>query len=93
MIKLTLIRHGQSIANVNKSIYNEMVDWEIPLTELGISQSNGVVLDIQNPSKTLMLTSNYKRAIDTGSIIYNSNNLGITIRQDPLIHEIKVNLI
>ena len=60
MIKLTLIRHGQSIANVNRSIYNEMVDWEIPLTELGISQSNGVVLDIQNPTKTLMLTSNYK---------------------------------
>ena len=88
MIKLTLIRHGQSIANVNRSIYNEMVDWEIPLTELGISQSNGVVLDIQNPSKTLMLTSNYKRAIDTGSIIHNSNNLEITLRQDPLIHEI-----
>lgn len=90
-MKLILIRHGQSIANVDRSIYNTTVDWEIPLSLEGISQAKNVKLDIKNPEKTRMLTSNYKRAIDTGSIIHTENNLNsIPLKQDPLIHELLV---
>lgn len=92
-MKLTLIRHGQSVANVDRSIYNTIVDWDIPLSDIGVSQAEGVILELEHPSSTVLLTSNYKRARDTSSIIHSVNNLAqhdITIKQDPLIHELLI---
>ena len=92
-MKLTLIRHGQSVANVDRSIYNTTVDWDIPLSDIGVSQAEDVKLELEYPSNTVFLTSHYKRARDTGSIIHSVNNLAqynITIKQDPLIHELLV---
>lgn len=92
-MKLTLIRHGQSVANVDRSIYNATVDWDIPLSDIGVSQAEGVKLELEHPSNTVFLTSHYKRARDTGSIIHSVNNLAqhnVTIKQDPLIHELLV---
>ncbi|XTR51916.1 phosphoglycerate mutase family protein [Pseudarthrobacter sp. So.54] len=37
--KIIMIRHGQSAANADTSIYNRVPDYRIPLTELGIEQA------------------------------------------------------
>ncbi|BAS13227.1 phosphoglycerate mutase [Arthrobacter sp. Hiyo8] len=34
-----MIRHGQSAANADTSIYNRVPDYRIPLTELGVEQA------------------------------------------------------
>ena len=37
--KIIMIRHGQSAANADTSIYNRVPDYRIPLTPLGIEQA------------------------------------------------------
>jgi broad specificity phosphatase PhoE len=37
--KIIMIRHGQSAANADTSIYNRVPDYRIPLTELGLEQA------------------------------------------------------
>ena len=34
-----LIRHGQSIGNIDRSIHSTIPDWQIPLTDLGHEQA------------------------------------------------------
>ena len=34
-----MIRHGQSAANVDTSVYNRIPDYRIPLTPLGLAQA------------------------------------------------------
>ena len=37
--KIIMIRHGQSAANADTSIYNRVPDYRIPLTALGLEQA------------------------------------------------------
>ena len=37
--KIFLVRHGESIGNVDKSIYAHTPDWKIPLTDNGLEQA------------------------------------------------------
>ncbi|KAH8617973.1 putative Histidine phosphatase superfamily (branch 1) [Trypanosoma vivax] len=37
--RLLLIRHGESAANVNRTLYSHVPDWKIPLTERGRAQA------------------------------------------------------
>ena len=37
--RIFMIRHGQSAANADTSIYNRVPDYRIPLTELGVEQA------------------------------------------------------
>lgn len=34
-----LIRHGESMGNVDKTIYRTVPDWKVPLTDRGIFQA------------------------------------------------------
>jgi len=38
-IRIILVRHGESLGNVDKSVYNEMPDWAVPLTDKGKEQA------------------------------------------------------
>jgi broad specificity phosphatase PhoE len=37
--RIFMVRHGQSAANVDTSIYNRVPDYRIPLTDLGLEQA------------------------------------------------------
>ena len=37
--KIILVRHGESVGNVDKSVYETMPDWRIPLTDKGKDQA------------------------------------------------------
>ncbi|AIY03767.1 MULTISPECIES: histidine phosphatase family protein [Arthrobacter] len=37
--QIIMVRHGQSAANVDQTIYNRIPDYRIPLTELGVEQA------------------------------------------------------
>ncbi|KAG5469495.1 hypothetical protein LSCM1_02717 [Leishmania martiniquensis] len=37
--RLLLVRHGESVANVNREVYSNTPDWKIPLTALGRQQA------------------------------------------------------
>ncbi|KAG5494408.1 hypothetical protein GH5_02426 [Leishmania sp. Ghana 2012 LV757] len=37
--RLLLVRHGESVANVNREVYSNTPDWKIPLTALGREQA------------------------------------------------------
>ena len=39
--RIILLRHGQSLGNVDESAYVETADWRIPLTDLGRKQAQG----------------------------------------------------
>lgn len=38
-LSIFLIRHGESVGNVNREIYKTIPDWKIPLTEKGVLQA------------------------------------------------------
>jgi broad specificity phosphatase PhoE len=38
-LSIFLIRHGESLGNVDKTIYSTIPDWKVPLTERGIQQA------------------------------------------------------
>ena len=39
--RIILLRHGQSLGNVDESAYVTTADWRIPLTDLGKDQAHG----------------------------------------------------
>jgi hypothetical protein len=39
--RIILLRHGQSMGNVDESAYVNTADWRIPLTDLGRKQAHG----------------------------------------------------
>lgn len=38
-LSIFLIRHGESVGNVDKTVYSHTPDWKVPLTERGIQQA------------------------------------------------------
>jgi len=45
--KIILVRHGESLGNVEESAYSRIPDWKIPLTEKGKMQARKVGIDIK----------------------------------------------
>lgn len=45
--KIILVRHGESLGNVEESAYSRIPDWKIPLTEKGKLQARKVGIDIK----------------------------------------------
>lgn len=37
--RIVLVRHGESVGNVDKSVYEHTPDWQIPLTDKGLEQA------------------------------------------------------
>lgn len=88
-MNLYLIRHGQSTANLDSSIYSTTKDFDIPLTQKGISQAIECGLsfdaDYRSEEDWLVLHSPYKRAKDTAYFI--NAALQLSCEESPLIYE------
>lgn len=96
-MNIYLIRHGESIGNVDNQLYTTIPDNQITLTTLGETQAKlaGTNLSIellkQDSLEILMYTSPWKRAQQTKDLIISSlieNNItSIKDVQSSLIHE------
>lgn len=83
MITLSLIRHGQSTANVDANIYRTTPSHQIPLTSLGKQQA--LDLDLSESKATCILYSPFDRAVDTALLI--NHKLRLPSYEDPLLGE------
>ena len=66
--RLFLIRHGESIANVDSSVYSHTPDWRIPLTDLGLTQAEECGKDLKSiigDQRVYFYGSPYMRAQQT----------------------------
>lgn len=82
-MKLYLVRHGQSIGNVNK-IHQHA---DTPLSKLGISQANELAKRFKPIPLDLVLTSHFKRAQSTAEIVV--KHVGVKLEINELLREIK----
>ncbi len=82
-MKLYLVRHGQSVGNVNK-IHQHA---DTPLSELGMSQANELAKRFKSIPLDLILTSHFKRAQSTAEIV--ANHVGVKLEINELLREIK----
>lgn len=89
-IKLTLVRHGYSEANADKSLYHSKPDHTVDLNTLGENQAKELANSFKgiSPDKTLILHSPFLRAKRTAEIFTeNLEQKGFILQEDPLIHE------
>ncbi|NVM94667.1 histidine phosphatase family protein [Arthrobacter wenxiniae] len=66
--QIIMVRHGQSAANQDQSIYNRIPDYRIPLTQLGVAQAREAGEQIRrqlNGEKVSVYVSPYLRAYQT----------------------------
>lgn len=74
-IKLFLVRHAESDANVDPMLHTHLSDHSIPLSDTGVQQADAVArflsscLQDSTPLRTRIITSPYKRARDTSARI------------------------
>lgn len=86
MNKLVLVRHGQSIWNLE----NKFTGWtDVDLSENGIKEAKeaGRLLKEKGYSFDLGYTSNLKRAINTLDLILNEMGLDIEVRRSYMLNE------
>lgn len=88
-MKLFLIRHGESEANVNNDVYYNTPDFKINLTQRGIEQAKCVgqklSKELDTSSFTLMIHSPFHRAKMTAH--YLNEYVNLTMKECPLIYE------
>lgn len=66
--RLILVRHGESRANVDRSVYSRVPDWRIELTDDGVRQASECGMAIKNiigAEKAFIYVSPYLRARQT----------------------------
>jgi len=49
--RIILIRHGQSLGNIDKSIYSKLPDYKLPLTEEGKTQADNCGIKLKKTTK------------------------------------------
>jgi broad specificity phosphatase PhoE len=88
--RIYLIRHGESIGNINRETYKDVPDWKIPLTKRGHEQAKAMALRL---SKTVPVTepvriycSPYYRTRETAMALRRIYK-HVTYREDPRIRE------
>ena len=81
MVKVTFIRHGQTMWNV---IHKFQGKTDIPLNSLGRHQASEVIL---SGNYDMTYHSGLKRSKETLDIIYNTNKLNTSIIKNPLLSE------
>ena len=87
--KIILLRHGQSAANADTSIYNRVPDYRIPLTELGLEQARAAgeqVRRLLDSQQVCVYVSPYLRAYQTLEAL----NLGTLVErviEEPRLRE------
>jgi len=58
--RIILVRHGESLGNVDESSYGRMADWRIPLTDAGREQSRAAgraIRELLDPGETTKSTT------------------------------------
>ena len=86
MIKLVLLRHGQSIWNKE----NRFTGWtDVPLTSLGIKEAKkaGRVLKKNKVVFDIAFTNLHKRAIDTTDIVLKEMNIKVPVHKSWQLNE------
>ena len=84
MKHLILIRHGQSIYNLE----NRFTGWkDVELTDKGINEAKNASILLKNFSIDIAFTSKLKRAQNTLNIILENLNLSIPITQNISLNE------
>lgn len=84
MNKLILVRHGQSIYNLE----NKFTGWkDVDLTDKGRNEALHAIELLQSTTIDIAYTSNLKRAQETLSIILNGLNIKIPIIKDEKLNE------
>lgn len=88
-MKLFLIRHGESEANVDNNVYYNTPDFNIELTERGVNQAIGVgqrlIQKLDHTAPTLMIHSPFHRAKMTAH--YLNEHAQLDMKECPLIYE------
>lgn len=92
-MKIYLVRHGQSLGNVDPRAYYNFHDYEIPLTQTGECQAVSVgdkIASLVENRPFRIIRSPFRRATNTASIIDSrcilQGKWG-TVYEDPLIYE------
>lgn len=87
--QIIMVRHGQSAANVDQTIYNRLPDYRIPLTELGILQAKEAGERVRRQldgEKVRVYVSPYLRAYQTLEAM-NLGDLVDTTMEEPRLRE------
>ena len=87
--KIIMIRHGQSAANADTSIYNRVPDYRIPLTELGLEQARAAgeqVRRLLDGRQVCVYVSPYLRAYQTLEAL-NLGPLVARVIEEPRLRE------
>ncbi len=87
--QLIMVRHGQSAANVDQTIYNRTPDYRIPLTELGVAQAKEAGERVRRQldgQKVRVYVSPYLRAHQTLEAM-NLGDLIETVMEEPRLRE------
>lgn len=77
-MKIILIRHGESIANVGNFISDDPTK-PVGLTEKGKAQAESLALHLKTEIFTHAYTSEFPRAQQTAAILLRNHNLKLTI--------------
>ena len=84
MPKIVLIRHGQSLWNLE----NRFTGWvDVPLTQLGVEEAVQAAGKIKHLHFDVAYTSALSRAQDTLSAIMQANNLQVPVIKDAALNE------
>lgn len=82
------MRHAQSIANIDGSVYKDMCQTEIPLSQYGRNQCSQIREALKKElvlnQKTLCISSPLKRAKETAELVCDRT---VGIEEDPLLVE------
>lgn len=87
--QIIMVRHGQSLANVDPSIYNRVPDYRIPLTEEGQAQAKQAGENIKrrlDGQKVRVYVSPYLRAYQTLEAL-NLGDQAAQIMEEPRLRE------
>jgi broad specificity phosphatase PhoE len=91
--RIILIRHGESLGNIDDSAYVTTPDWRVPLTEKGKMQSNEAGKELSKiigkDGKVFFYYSPYRRTRETLEELkqHISKEQIISIREEPRISE------
>lgn len=72
--RIILLRHGESLGNVDEAAYSVIPDWQIPLTETGADQAKQAghqLAELLSGESLCAYVSPYKRTLETWQHIKN----------------------